>query len=490
MAAAKLDFQAQRARFYQMHYDLEAGIIALLDTRERQTFRTFLSESHANWCELVVNAVAERLQVVGFRFGSKSESDAAWAIWQANCLDADAELVQTDALVQATAFMLVQPDDDNPSGVSITPESAMQATVLYEPGNRRKRIAGYKRFSADPWVSVEMDLIPDGSLLTGTGGQIEVLILPDEIWTWNPGSSTPTVEPNPAGFVGLIEVVPQPRTLAAPRSELHSAVSIQDRIHTTIFNRLVATDYGAFRQIWATGIKIAREVIKEGESNGGTNGNGSAAPASKVVARPFDIGANRLLANEAPDGKFGSFPESTLKGYLDSVSQDVEQLAAITQTPPHYLLGQLVNLSADAIKAAETGLVAKCRRRSRHIGEAYEEVMRCAFTLTGNAAAADTGAEVIWADMETRSEAQRVDALVKMATLGVPRDVLWQKWGATPQEIDEWNKMLAASAAETVEVQPALPRGIKPAADAPAAEVPAIEPNAKPAPAGAPAPNA
>jgi hypothetical protein len=478
MAAAKLDFQAQRARFYQMHYDLEAGIIALLDTEERRTFRTFLSESHANWCELVVNAVAERLQVVGFRFGNKSDSDAAWAIWQANCLDADAELAQTDALVQGCAFMLVQPDDDNPSGVSITPESAMQATVLYEPGDRRKRIAGYKRFSADPWVSVEMDLVPDGSLITGTGGQVEVLILPDEIWTWLPGSSEPTVEPNPAGFIGMIEIVPQPRTLSSPRSELHSAVSIQDRIHTTIFNRLVATDYGAFRQIWATGIKIARQVIKDDDTaTGGT-------VTSKVVAKPFDVGANRLLTNEAPDGKFGSFPESTLAGYLASVSQDIEQLAAITQTPPHYLLGKLVNLSADAIKAAETGLVAKCRRRSRHIGESYEEVMRCAFTLTGQAAAADISAEVIWADMETRSEGQRVDALVKMATLGVPRDVLWQKWGATPQEIDQWNDMLAKSAAETVEVQPALPRGIKPAAPegAPVPVAPAIEPGA-PAPA-------
>ncbi|HEX4399673.1 MAG TPA: phage portal protein [Trebonia sp.] len=482
MAAAKLDFQAARARFYQSHYDLEAGIIALLDTAERRTFQTFLAESHANWCELVVNAVAERLKVVGFRFGSKDDSDAAWAIWQANSLDADASLVLKDALVQGSAFMLVQPDDDNPSGVCISGESAMQATVLYEPGSRRKRIAGYKRFPVDPWVNMEMSEFAEGSLLTATGSQVEVLILPDEIYTWLPGSSQPSVEPNPAGFVGLIEIVPQPRTLGPGRSELHSAVSIQDRIHTTIFNRLVATDYGAFRQIWATGIKIARQVIKDDDTaTGGT-------VTSRVVARPFDVGANRLLANEAPDGKFGSFPESTLAGYLSSVTQDVQQLAAITQTPPHYLLGQMVNLAADAIKAAETGLVSKCGERSRYAGESFEEVMRCAFTLTGSAAAADTSAEVVWADMETRSEGQRVDALVKMATLGVPREILWQKWGATPQEIDEWNELLAASASETVEIQPALPRGVKAApADTapPQPDALAVNPSAPPAPAPA-----
>jgi hypothetical protein len=439
-AAAKLAAQSARALAYQRHYDLEAGIIALLDTEERQTFRTFLAESGANWCELIVNAVAERLQVTGFRIGAEADSDAAWAIWQANSLDADAELVQTDALVQGSAFLLVQPDDDNPTGVAITGESAMQAAVLYAPGSRRTRIAGYKRYAAEPW-----------ELAPGAAGAIEVLITPEEIWTWFPDSTTPAVQSNPAGFVGLIEIVPQPRTLAPPRSELHSATSIQDRIHTTIFNRLVATDYGAFRQIWATGIKIARQVIKTPDGE------------AVKVTRPFDVGANRLLANEAPDGKFGSFPESTLAGYLSSVEQDVSQLAAITQTPPYYLHGQMVNLSADAIKASEAGLVAKCRRRSRHFGEGYEDAMRCALTLTGSPAATDISAEVIWADMETRSEGARVDALVKMATLGVPRRVLWQKWGATPQEIDDWEKMIASQAAETVAILPNPPRGTHPA---------------------------
>ena len=73
--------------------------------------------------------------------------------------------------------------------------------------------------------------------------------------------------------------------------------------------------------------------------------------------------------------------------------------------------------------------------------------MRLALQLAGSPAAVDVSAEVIWADFETRSEGQRVDALVKMATLGVPRRVLWQRWGATPQEIERWETMLAAEQA-------------------------------------------
>jgi hypothetical protein len=424
-ARAKLDHQAARAAGYQEYYDGEEGIIALLDTEERRTFRTFLAEAGANWCELVVNAVAERLQVVGFRFGQEEDSKTAWDIWQASGMDADAELVQTDALVTGQAFVLVQPDDENPTGVSISPESPLQACVLYEPGNRRKRRAGYKRFREEP------------------GRVTEVLITPDQIITWRPNARTAEIEANPAGVVSMIELVPQPRTLGYPRSEMTPAIPIQDRINTTLFNRMVATDYGAFRQAWATGIKVAREVVKTDDGGEITK-----------VARPFNIGANRLLTNENPDGRFGSFPESTLKGYLDAVAQDVQHLAAITQTPPHYLLGTMINLSADAIKAAEAGLVSKVRRRSVHLGEGHEEAMRLALQLVGSPAAADLSAEVIWADFETRSEGQRVDALVKMSTLGVPREVLWEKWGASQQEIERWHELAEEQAAGLPEPEP------------------------------------
>ena len=420
--ANKLDIQAARSRWYQDYYDNEAGIIALLDTEERRTFKTFLAEAGANWCELVVNAVAERLVVQGFRFASDGDSDLAWDIWQASQMDADHEMVQTDALVTGQSFVLVQADEDNPTGVSMTPESPMQACVLYEPGNRRRRRAGYKRFT-------------DETETTPT----EVLLLPDQVVTWYPreDKNRPVIEPNPAGVVGLIELTPQPRTLKPPRSELHAALSFQDRINTTIFNRMVATDYGAFRQIWATGIKVAREVAK-------TDAGGEVTK----VTRPFQVGADRLLTNENPDGRFGAFPGDTLEGYLKSVEQDVTGLAAITQTPPHYLLGQMINLAADAIKAAETGLVSKVRRRSLHLGEGWEECERVAFHLIGNPAATDRSAEVIWADFETRSLGQLVDALSKLGAspINIPQEVLWEKFGATRQEIERWEELAEAEA--------------------------------------------
>ena len=414
-AERKLDAQAQRAAGYQAYFDDEAGIVALMDTEERRTFRALLLEARANLSELVVNAVAERLRVQGFRFGNEQDSAAAWALWQASSMDAFSGMIHTDALTQGSSFVLVQQDEESAAGVSISPESALQSTVLYQPGSFRRRRAGYKRFADEAF-----------------GDRTEVLILPEEIVTWLPRSDRrrPLVEPNPAGVVSLVELTPQPKTIGPPRSELLSVIPIQDRVHTTLFNRCVAVDYGANRQVWATGIKVAREVIK-------TDQGGEAVK----VSRPFQVGANRLLTNENPDGRFGAIQESNLKGYLEAVQQDVELLAAITQTPAHYLLGTVANLSADALKAAEAGLVCKVRSRSLFLGEAWEEVIRLALALIGSPAAANQAAEIVWADFETRTEGQRVDALVKMGGLGVPWEALWEKWGATQQEIERWRAM-------------------------------------------------
>ena len=460
-AAMKLTMQAARASGFQAYFDNTAGIIALLDTRERETFRTFLAESGCNWAELVVNAVAERLKVVGFRFGSEADNAAAWTLWQASQMDSDSRLVHSDALVMGSSFALVQPDDDNPTGVSITAESPYQATVLYEPGNRRRRVAGYKRFGAEVNYGMNDWTWQTGTLQAGT--VTEVLITPDWIVTWWPGApmDEPELAPNPAGVVGMVELVPQPRTLGPPRAELEPVTTIIDRINTTVFTRMVSSDYGAFRQVWATGVKIARDVIK-----------GADGTSTVVVERPFDIGANRLLASEDPASRFGSFAESTLTGYLASVEQDVVHLAAISRTPAHYLMGKMINLAADAIKAAEVGLVAKCEDRATHLGEGWEEVMRIALGLTGSAAAANIEAETVWADFETRSEGQRVDALVKMAALGVPTPVLWQRWGATPQEVEAWQAMREAEG---------LP-GVPP----PTTAVPGAQPPVPPVPLPAP----
>jgi hypothetical protein len=57
-----------------------------------------------------------------------------------------------------------------------------------------------------------------------------------------------------------------------------------------------------------------------------------------------------------------------------------------------------------------------------------------------------------------------VDALVKMSTLGVPREVLWERWGATPQEIERWRGLNEDALDRAMSGDLAAEYGPKPAA--------------------------
>jgi hypothetical protein len=405
----------------------------------REAYTRFLRQSRSNWVQLVVDSVAERLQVVGFRFGDEGGDSDAWTIWQANGLDADSELSQTDALTGGVSYVSVWPDEDSPVGVTIAPEHPTQTIVAFDPQRRRARAA-----SAKLWVDYDRWMCwvatPEVSVTWSAPAGEAPLVVPTQ-WTLEDESA------NPLGAVPVIELRPWPRTrpLAAGevpgRSEMDGVLDIQDRINTTVFNRVIAAEYAAFRQRWATGLETQnrRDPITGDEIT-------DPATGLPIPVSPFEVAVDRLWVAEDSGVRFGEFGESDLKGYTTACQSDIEQLAAITKTPPHYLLGQIVNASGDALKAAETGLVAKVTRRAAHFGEGWEDVMRLAFTAIGDTRAVDTGAEVIWRDFETRSEGERVDALVKMSSLGVPRPVLWQRWGASPQEVERWRAMAADDA--------------------------------------------
>lgn len=389
-----------------------------LPDQAQAEFRRILKMSRSNYMGLVVDATAERIEVQGFRFpagdGEVPESaDAeAWRIWQANNLDADADAGIVEAVKLGVSYTLVAPNPDDDRTPLITFEHPSQAIVEYQPGSRRRRAAGLKAWR-DDW----------------TGLVMATLYLPEGLWKWQAPNRAGMTErrweprqvdgepwpaPNPLGVVPLVEV-PNRRGLIGPgRSEIEDVTDTQDRINKTIADRLMDQDFGAFPQKWATGVDLASK---------------------------FHAGRNRMFQAESPESKFGQFAASPLGPYMQAKVEDVKDIASRTRTPSQYLLGEMLNISGEAMKAAESGLVSKVRQRVRPMGEAFEETMRLAFALTGDPRATATDAETIWRNPEFRTEGELVDALVKMASLGVPQEALWERWGATPQEIARWQGM-------------------------------------------------
>jgi hypothetical protein len=128
------------------------------------------------------------------------------------------------------------------------------------------------------------------------------------------------------------------------------------------------------------------------------------------------------------------------------IDKAVAHIAAQTRTPAHYLMtgGTFANISADAMKALETGLVKRTEEKTQHFGRAAREVFRLMALVENDQAKADAVAvgEVLWKDVENRSDAQLADSLQKKKAIGYPFRYILELDGKSDPEIERIMQMV------------------------------------------------
>jgi hypothetical protein len=439
-----LTLRYQRQWVYDAYYRGEHALPSG-PTSAHHTYRRLLRVCRSNWAELVVDAVNERLRVVGFRWTGDEATDLdVWSdIWQRNNLDASSDSLHVEALVWGYAYAIVWPDMNG--NASITVESPTEV-ICYAPAAARNQVTmALKRWQDDWGVWHATYYTPtaiykyDQAQSSGAASSAP----PRGGWIPRETALEPWPLPNPFGQVPVIEFPNNPRLNTGGRSELEGGVvEMIDRINETVFNRLLAAQFSAFRQKWITGMEIPRD------------------PNTGNPMEPFRSAVDRLWMSENPDAKFGEFSEASLTNYVTAAEADIQHLSSITRTPAYYLFPHGQMPSGEALKAAESGLVAKVKRRQRFLGEAWEQAMRFALLIEGDDAhATDFSCETLWAPAETKSDAGTGDLLVKLGQIGVPDQMLWELSGYfSPQQISRMNALAAAAPLAPVP-KPDVPKG-------------------------------
>ncbi len=427
---AALDKQRRHFEEMDAYYRGEPPWLPWLPEQARDEFKRLLALTKSNYMGLVVDSQVERQQVEGFRVGAEVAADTqTWAIWQANNLDSGSDQVLLEAAIGGCSYMLVAPNPDRPDRPLIYAEHPTQAILEYEPGTaRRVRAAGLKVWQDDWTGSVLATLYLPAAVYKFVAPARKVagnVSQPD----WKPrevrGERWPA--PNPLGAVPLVEVANNPRLLTGGVSEIADVIAIQDRICKTIADRLMTQDFGAFPQKWAVG-------FPDRDADGNVN--------------TIDVGRNRMVTSDAAETRFGQWDAAPLDPYSGAKREDVKDVASRTRTPAQYLLGEMSNVNGETLKASESGLVSKVRQRNRSAGEGMEDTARLA-RLAAELGGLDESMETIWRNPEFRTEGELVDALTKMATLGVPEEALWERWGASQVEIERWKLMREEAAARS-----------------------------------------
>jgi hypothetical protein len=375
----------------------------------RREFQWIVRRARVNVLPLVVDTLAQSLYVVGYRPAQSSENAAPWETWQANRMDARQAGVHRAALTYGIAFVVGLPGDPAP---------------VLRARSPRDLTAVYADVVDDEWPQYALERTPQQGLFR--------MYDATHVYDLEEDRERKTFRLVAAaehgfGYCPVVRFLNRYDLDGHVVGEVEPLIPLQDQINFTTFGLLMAQQYSAFRQRWVTGMAVPED----------DKGN---------PIEPLNVAVNRLLVAEDSDTKFGEFGQTDLKGYIDSRESSLRHMATVSQVPPHNLLGQMANLSAEALVAAESGQQRKINERKASFGESWEQVLRMCAALSGDVESAnDMSAQVVWRDTEARSLSSTVDALGKLASmLGVPAQELWhQVPGVTSQDVDRWRAAAA-----------------------------------------------
>ena len=413
-------------------------------------YRWIMKKSRRNFLPLVVSVISENLHVDGYKpsgettieTASTIDVDPMWNTFRANRMISRQHGVHRSVSKYGSAYIVVLPGQ-----MSTDEELEVDNVPVMRPVSPRRMTAFYMDDVDDEWPQCAIEVRIAGNPVRPQDQRI-IASLYDENTRYIMTSDTGIIgsnaaninlhiaEPDDPYLNGLnpimshgLGICPVVRFLYESdldgetdcSGEVEPLIPLQDQINATTFNLMMAEQYEAFKQRWVTGMSPSDE-----------------AGRSKA---PFQPGVDRVWAAEDPTTRFGEFDEAKLDPYINVREASIRHMSTISQVPPYHLLGQIANLSAEALAAARDGL----DRKVEELQSVLTDPWRNSFRLNALAAGDkkgwnDLNGEVVWRDTSARAFSATIDGLGKAAQmLGIPAEELWRLIpGATADDVNRW----------------------------------------------------
>lgn len=444
----------------------------------KNVFGHIFRDFNDNLCPAVVDSLAERLSVNGWRSNQATidiqdvpgtalpgiparqrvivndpMGQAAQNTWNENEMDARANEVHTEAVKAGNSYVLVWPDKD--LDVCFYPQTDAEMVIQYDANS-----VGVISRAAKIWW------LPDSKMW-----RLNVY-LPDRIYKWISGTAQPNgisesvndwvpfndpqtgpMVVNPYGIVPVFHFANK-KVYKPGISELKDVMPIQDALNKSIIDMLVAMEFAAYRQRYIIGIEVETDETTGEPVDSNVKGYGA--------DRMMTIGGDK---SEIEVGEFGA---TDLTQFLSVSDKFRSECARVSGTPLHYFFITSGDFpSGEAIKSAEGRFVGKIEKRQLDWGRVWGRAMAFAQQVEG-VLPDDYQIAPLWTDPQPHSEAEMADVGVKKRAIGVSRSQLLKEMGYDDDTIDrmlqESDAYEAAKAAWTAEG-----RGPNPAESAPPA---------------------
>jgi hypothetical protein len=347
-----------------------------------------------NWPRVTVDAIEQRLDVVGFRMpGSEAADKALWAAWQYNNMDERSGFAHIDALALRRSYVCVGTNEEDPEFPLMTVESPYEMTAVRDPRTHRVT-AGLRLYSDDKRATLYLP------------NETRWLILSDGTW----------VDEQDPDFhnLGVVPVVPfvnRNRSTRTPGvgvlegvSEMADVIPIADSASRALTNAQLATETVAVPQKYVLGMSKGDFV----------DGDGNPLP---VWASYF----GSIWANANHEAKVGQLPSADLGNFEQMIDMYSRLASGVTGLPIEYFGLKTANApTAEGQRAGETRLIKTSERRQVSFGNSWEAVNRLVIRFRDGDWSDDARRlETLWEDAGTPTRAQVMDATVKSFQSGL-----------------------------------------------------------------------
>lgn len=362
-----------------------------------------------NVLAVVRDSFAQNLSVVGYRTATAEENDPAWQIWQRNRMDARQAEVHRPALTYGAAYVTVTPAPDGPV---FRPRSPRQILAVYDDPT----LDAWPQYALETWVTQKNAKPHRRGILYDHQFMYELDL--GQISTGDNGMERDRVS-RPISVVRVLDAIRHGATFQGHPvcpvvrfvngrdaddmivGEIAPLILLQQALNNVNFDRLIVSRFGANPQRVITGW-------------------------SGTTSEVLRASAMRVWTFEDPDVKASAFPAASVEPYNSILEEMLQHIAMVAQISPSQVTGKMINVSAEALAAAEAQQQRKLAAKRESFGEAWEQALQLAAEMGGanpdaaRRTAEDAGAEVVWRDTEARSFGAVVDGVTKLASAGIP----------------------------------------------------------------------
>jgi len=371
-----------------------------------KAFRTMLAATRENLCPAVIGAPAERLAIIEW----SGSGEAAYLAMGGNRL---ANRVHREALVAGRAFVLAWPPASGTKAhmhkgdsmcvrVSEEDEDVIDLAAKLWLSGKKWRLNLYYTDRCERLVA---------DVLTAGG-------MPKPAKFAEYADASPAVigyrfVVNGKPIVPVIPFVNGGEPGEEGRSELRDVLPIQNALNKSFCDVMIGSEFSALPKRVFTGVSGDRDPV---------TGESEIEKASKKASG----GGLREMYLANPDAKAINLQGADVAQLVEVTDALELKVAKVTGTPLHYfLLGSGQFPSGEALRTAETRLIARVVDMQQDFGPAWSQLM----ALMG------TPSDPKWADAASLTEAERMTALKVKKELGVPQATIWRELGYDDTEI-------------------------------------------------------